>query len=153
MSVFDEAVGEITWNHCVREVVREKYAMERDKRLRPEGPDQYITVDVDGESSDYLDDPYCDAPFQREPVFEDAQVVVIGGFSGLLAGARLRQARIADVRRIDRARVPLPNVEAQLAEHCGIRSEENDVLRRITGFSKPFRQPGSQRCTPAWMTT
>jgi cyclohexanone monooxygenase len=103
MSVFDQAAGAITWNSSVREVVREKYAMERDKRLRPDGPDQYITVDLDGEFSDYLDDPYCENPIEREPVFEDAQVVVIGGgFSGLLTGARLRQAGIADVRLIER---------------------------------------------------
>jgi hypothetical protein len=34
--------------------------------------------------------------------------------------------------------VRLPDVEAPLAEHCGIRSEEHEVLKRITGFSKPF---------------
>ena len=104
MSVIDDFADEVSWDASVREAVRAKYARERDKRLRPEGPDQYITVDLGGEYSEYLDDLYCEHPIRRDPVMAEAQAVVIGGgFSGLLSGARLREAGVSDVRVIEKA--------------------------------------------------
>ena len=38
------------------EALRRKYAEERDKRLRPDGNDQYLRLT--GELAHYLDDPY-----------------------------------------------------------------------------------------------
>jgi len=39
-----------------KEALRRKYAEERDKRLRPDGNDQYLRLT--GELAHYLDDPY-----------------------------------------------------------------------------------------------
>src|SRR5437868_7052900 len=82
------------------EALREKYREERDKRLRADGNEQY--VEVVGEFARYLEDPYVE-PFEREPLTDSIDVAVIGGgFGGLLAGARLREAGIDDVRIIEK---------------------------------------------------
>src|SRR5262252_1515825 len=82
------------------QALREKYRIERDKRLRPDGNDQY--VEMTNAFAHYLDDPYCE-PFERPPLTDDIGVVVIGGgFGGLLVGARLRQAGIDDFRMIEK---------------------------------------------------
>ena len=82
------------------DALREKYRQERDKRLRVDGNEQY--VEVAGEFAHYVDDPYVE-PFEREPLTDAVDVVVIGGgFGGLLAGARLRQAGIEDIRIIEK---------------------------------------------------
>ena len=81
--------------------LREKYRVERDKRLRVDGNDQYI--EVKGDFAYYVDDPYVDQPLEREPLSDEVEVVVIGGgFGGLLAGARLAEAGITDVRVIEK---------------------------------------------------
>jgi cation diffusion facilitator CzcD-associated flavoprotein CzcO len=81
--------------------LREKYRAERDKRLRREGNEQY--VDVTGEFAGFLEDPYVPAGFTREPLTDEVDVVVIGGgFGGLLAGARLREAGVQDIRMIEK---------------------------------------------------
>ncbi len=80
--------------------LREKYRLERDKRLRTDGNEQYR--EVVGDFTRFVDDPYA-APDSREPLFDDVDVVIIGGgFGGLLAGARLRQAGINGVRIIEK---------------------------------------------------
>jgi cyclohexanone monooxygenase len=82
------------------DALRRKYQEERDKRLRAEGNDQY--VEVTGEFARYLEDPYVE-PVERDPRTDDTDVVIIGGgFGGLLAGARLRQAGITDIRVIEK---------------------------------------------------
>ena len=82
------------------DALRDKYRAERDKRLRADGNDQY--VEVAAEFSHYLDDPYIE-PIVRGPLFDTVEVAIIGGgFGGLLAGARLRQAGIADIRVIEK---------------------------------------------------
>jgi cyclohexanone monooxygenase len=82
--------------------LRDKYREERDKRLRFDGNEQY--VEVKGKFAHYLDDPYAEPGFTREPLTDEVEVVVIGGgFGGLLAGARLRQAGVEDIRLIDPA--------------------------------------------------
>ena len=76
--------------------LREKYRYERDKRVRVDGNDQY--QEMAGTFAHFLDDPYVE-PVTREPLFDEVDVVVIGGgFGGLLAGARLRQAGVAGDR-------------------------------------------------------
>ncbi|MEY3092870.1 MAG: flavin-containing monooxygenase [Ilumatobacteraceae bacterium] len=80
--------------------LRDKYRAERDKRLRTDGNDQYQMIA--GDFAHYLDDPYV-APIDREPLFDEVQVAIIGGgFGGLLAGARLREAGIDDLRVIEK---------------------------------------------------
>ena len=82
-----------------KEALRRKYAEERDKRLRPDGNDQYLRLT--GEFAHYLDDPYT--PWtERAPRTDHRTVVCVGGgFAGLAAGARLREAG-ADVRIIEK---------------------------------------------------
>src|SRR5258708_9903998 len=83
------------------ETLRAKYREERDKRLRPDGNEQY--VEVKGDFSRYVDDPYVDSGYTREPLSDAVDVVIIGGgFGGLLAGARLREAGVKDIRRIEK---------------------------------------------------
>ena len=80
--------------------LKAKYRAERDKRLRQDGNAQY--VEIAGQYAHYLDDPYV-ARVEREPMFDEVEVVVVGGgFGGLLAGARLKQAGIEDVRIIEK---------------------------------------------------
>jgi cation diffusion facilitator CzcD-associated flavoprotein CzcO len=80
--------------------LRRKYREERDKRLRSDGNEQY--VEIAGEYARYLEDPYVE-PIERAPLFDDVDVAVIGGgFGGLLAGARLREAGVEDIRVIEK---------------------------------------------------
>jgi len=80
--------------------LKAKYRAERDKRLRTEGNEQY--VEIKGRFAHYLEDPYV-APITRAPLTDEMEVVVIGGgFGGLLAGARLREAGISDIRIIEK---------------------------------------------------
>ena len=80
--------------------LREKYRLEREKRLREDGNEQYI--EAKGDFSRYLDDPYV-APIKRDSVSDEVDVLVIGGgFGGLLAGARLKEAGIKDVRIVEK---------------------------------------------------
>src|SRR5580704_8407196 len=83
------------------EALRAKYRQERDKRIRDDGNEQY--VEVKGDFTRYIDDPYVDPGFTRAPIEETVEVVIIGGgFGGLLAGARLRQAGFNDIRMIEK---------------------------------------------------
>jgi cation diffusion facilitator CzcD-associated flavoprotein CzcO len=84
------------------EALRDRYREERNKRLREDGNEQYI--EVEGEFAHFLDDPYAEPGFEREPLTDEVEVLVIGGgFGGLLAGARLRQAGVEDIRIVDPA--------------------------------------------------
>jgi cyclohexanone monooxygenase len=83
------------------DALRDKYREERDKRLRSDGNDQY--VEVTGEFSHFVDDPYVEPGYAREPLTDEVDVVLIGGgFGGLLAGARLRQLGVEDIRVIEK---------------------------------------------------
>ena len=56
-----------------------------------------------GEFAHFVDDPYVEPGFEREPLTDEVDVVVIGGgFGGLLAGARLREAGVDDIRIIEK---------------------------------------------------
>ncbi|MEU4896981.1 NAD(P)/FAD-dependent oxidoreductase [Streptomyces sp. NPDC044780] len=82
------------------DALRAKYRAERDRRIRPDGGKQYRRVT--GEFGAYADDPYADTGFTRAPLTDRVEVAVIGGgFGGLLAGARLRQAGVRDIRMIE----------------------------------------------------
>jgi len=83
------------------DALRERYRQERDKRLRSDGVDQYF--DLSGSLAHYGDsDPYADAGFDRDPVNEEPDVVIIGGgFSGLLAAARLITEGVEDFRIVE----------------------------------------------------
>lgn len=84
------------------EALKAKYLAERDKRLRTDGNAQY--VNMTGDFAHYIDDPYVER-VERDAVTDHTRVVVIGGgFGGLLAGARLRDAGIeaSDIRLIEK---------------------------------------------------
>ena len=79
-----------------------RYEAERQRRLRPDGNAQYLAVD--GAFAHYLDDPQVAPGLQRGPVQRDLDVLVLGGgFGGLLAAARLRQAGYDDLCIIEKA--------------------------------------------------
>ena len=83
------------------DAMRARYAAERDKRLRPDGNEQY--VEMKGKYANYLEDPYIDEPVRRKAVNDEVDVVVIGGgFGGLQAAARLKQAGVSDLRIIEK---------------------------------------------------
>ena len=82
------------------DALRKKYRAERDKRLRGDANEQY--TEVTGAFAHYLDDPYVD-PLLRAPIADERDVIVIGGgFGGLLAAARLREAGVTSVRIIEK---------------------------------------------------
>ncbi len=83
------------------DALRAKYRAERDKRLRADANEQY--VNIVGSFSHYMEDPYVAPGFTRAPMSDEVEVVIIGGgFGGLLAGARLRDAGIENVRIIEK---------------------------------------------------
>jgi cyclohexanone monooxygenase len=82
------------------DALRDRYRAERDKRLRADGNEQY--VEIAGRFAHYLEDPYV-APIEREPLFDEVTVAIVGGgFGGQLAGARLREAGVNDLRIIEK---------------------------------------------------
>ena len=84
------------------DLLREKYHRERDKRLRTDGIRQYVEVTAD--FSYFVDDPYVEPGFQREPLFDEVEVVIVGGgFGGLMMGGRLRAEGFEHIRVIDKA--------------------------------------------------
>ncbi len=83
------------------EALRARYRAERDKRLRADGNQQYR--EIAGDFAHYLDDPYVERGFSRAALTDEVEVVVIGGgFGGLLAAARLREAGVEDIRVIEK---------------------------------------------------
>ena len=81
------------------DALREKYRHERDKRIRHDGNDQYVDI---SRFEHYLDDPYVEL-VERSPLFDEVDVAVIGGgFGGQLAGARLREAGVENLRMIEK---------------------------------------------------
>ncbi|PCJ18147.1 MAG: monooxygenase [Gammaproteobacteria bacterium] len=81
--------------------LRKRYNEERDKRLREDTNEQY--QEVTGKFAHYVDDPNSINPIQRAPLEDQVEVVIIGGgLGGLLAGARLREAGVKDIRIIEK---------------------------------------------------
>ncbi|GAA1865992.1 NAD(P)/FAD-dependent oxidoreductase [Pseudonocardia ailaonensis] len=81
------------------DVLREKYRIERDKRLRKDGSRQYQALE--GELAKFIDDPYTPRT-EREPVHDHVEVAIVGGgFGGMLAGARLRDLGYTDIRILE----------------------------------------------------
>ena len=79
--------------------LRERYRIEREKRLLPGGHDQYL--EPTGRFAHLLEDPYSNLE-SREPLTNEVTVAIIGGgFAGLSAGARLKEAGIEDVMLIE----------------------------------------------------
>ena len=83
------------------DALHDKYLAERDKRLRSDGVDQYVSMD-NPFIGDVVD-PYAGAPIERTAISEDVDVVNVGGgFSGLLAAASLLKEGVSDIRVIEK---------------------------------------------------
>ena len=81
--------------------LRERYRVERDKRLRPDGSEQY--QEMTGDFTHYVDDPHIGKKIEREPLTDEMDVIVIGGgFGGLITGARLKESGVERVRIIEK---------------------------------------------------
>ncbi|HUD50316.1 NAD(P)-binding protein, partial [Parvibaculum sp.] len=83
-----------------KEALLARYRAERDKRLRADGNAQYLQIK--DQFAHYLDDPYTPR-VEREPKTDHVTFAFVGGgFAGLVTGARLAEAGIADVRIIEK---------------------------------------------------
>jgi hypothetical protein len=73
------------------EEAREKYRIEREKRLRADGIRQY--KELKGDYEEFDRDPYVEPGFTRDAVIEDVDVVIVGGgFGGMIEAANLTKA-------------------------------------------------------------
>jgi len=83
-----------------RDAIKAKYAEEREKRLRADGNAQYQPLEV--KFPDMAADPHTPLK-ERAPVTDHVTFAFVGaGFSGLVVGARLKEAGIHDFRLIDK---------------------------------------------------
>jgi cyclohexanone monooxygenase len=83
------------------EALKEKYRLEREKRLRPDGDTQYR--DLSGVYKDFDRDPYVEPGFTRAAVTETIDVLIVGGgFGGMLSAVRLRQAGVHSFRIVEK---------------------------------------------------
>jgi cyclohexanone monooxygenase len=82
--------------------ILERYRIEREKRLRADGNDQY--VDLSGEYKEFDRDPYVEPGFTRDSITDEVDVVIVGGgFGGMLAAVNLRKAGIDSFRIVEKA--------------------------------------------------
>ena len=84
------------------EETREKYRIEREKRLRTDGIRQY--KELKGDYEEFDRDPYVEPGFTRDAIIEDVDVVIVGGgFGGMIEAANLTKAGITNFRIIEKA--------------------------------------------------
>ncbi len=82
------------------DALRRRYAEERDKRLRPDGTDQY--VQTKGEFGYFVEDPYA-RPVERAPIERTVQALVVGGgFGGILSALQLKKAGLEDILIVEK---------------------------------------------------
>ncbi|KAB7754960.1 flavin-containing monooxygenase [Mycolicibacterium mucogenicum] len=100
MTLFDTCGPTQTPDDVDIDAMREKYAHERAKRVRPEGSAQYLEVKDD--FADFADvDPHTPVT-PRAPIDADLEVAILGGgIAGLLAGAYLTKAGVEDIHVIE----------------------------------------------------
>ncbi len=83
-----------------KQKLRNKYREEREKRLRPDGNEQYI--ELKDQLAYFLDDPYKDVT-ERDSVRDDVQFTFVGGgFAGLVVGARLSEVGLNNIRIVEK---------------------------------------------------
>ena len=82
--------------------LRSKYREERDRRLRPDGQEQYAAASQETEALDFSD-PHMKRS-SRPAISDVVDVVVLGGgWAGVLAGYHLRKAGVTNFRIIEQA--------------------------------------------------
>ena len=83
--------------------LKEKYLAERDRRLaRGQGVEQYTLVD--GKLSHFLKDPWVEPGFEREPIEEETEVVIVGGgYGAQVVAVRLMEVGVRNFRMIEKA--------------------------------------------------
>jgi cation diffusion facilitator CzcD-associated flavoprotein CzcO len=82
--------------------LREKYRIEREKRLRSDGVAQY--KELKGDFAEFDRDPYVEPGFGRDPVVERTEVVIVGGgFAGMLTAIDLTRRGVRDFRIVEKA--------------------------------------------------
>jgi hypothetical protein len=88
--------------------LKSKYIEERDKRLKfgqaKGGINQYRLVEHEGPFAHYLIDPWVEPGFQRAPIDEQVDVVIVGGgYGAQLVAVRLIEAGVTNFRIIEKA--------------------------------------------------
>lgn len=80
--------------------LREKYREERNRRLRPDGQEQYAPAVEEAQALDFSD-PHM--PRQPRPALcEEVDVAILGGgWAGILAGYHMRRAGVENLRIIE----------------------------------------------------
>ncbi|HET7526880.1 MAG TPA: NAD(P)/FAD-dependent oxidoreductase, partial [Burkholderiaceae bacterium] len=100
MTMSDNAEATAPGSALDKAALRRKYREERDKRLRPDGNDQYLQLK--GRFAHYAVDPYTPR-IERAPRTDHVTFAFVGGgFAGLVTGARLVEAGIGDVRIVEK---------------------------------------------------
>ena len=80
--------------------LKTRYRHERDRRLRPEGEEQY--VEVSDSFADFAEKDPFSPPVERGPLSLDMDVAILGGgFAGMMAAAHLQEAGVEDFRIIE----------------------------------------------------
>ena len=131
------------------DALRAKYRHERDVRLRPDGIDQF--VEVAGDFRHYIDDPHVEPGFDRAPLTDEIDVLIIGGgFGGLMAGAHLRQAGIERIRIIEKGgdfggtwywnRYPGAQCDIESYIYLPLLEETNYIPREKYAFAPEIRE-------------
>jgi cation diffusion facilitator CzcD-associated flavoprotein CzcO len=83
------------------EAIRLKYLKESEKRQPAE---QTPSQTVASSTTVSVEDPFADPGFERVPLSDEVDVVVVGGgLTGLIAGTHLREAGVPRVRLIEKA--------------------------------------------------
>jgi cation diffusion facilitator CzcD-associated flavoprotein CzcO len=131
------------------DALREKYLSERDRRLRTDAYDQY--VEVKGDFKHYIDDPYVESGFTRDAINDAVDVIVIGGgFGGLMAAARLREAGVKDIRIIEKGgdfggtwywnRYPGAQCDIEAYIYLPLLEETGYIPKEKYSFAKEIRE-------------
>ncbi|WP_072801661.1 flavin-containing monooxygenase [Rhodococcoides yunnanense] len=82
------------------EALKQKYAFERDRRIRTDADKQYVPSAEDF-AGYYESDPWTERA-ERDPIVEQIDLIILGGgFAGLMAGARAREQGVEDFRIVD----------------------------------------------------
>ena len=83
--------------------LKEKYREERDRRIRPEGQEQYAPHEDHLTHDTYEHDPFSPV-VPRDSLSEDIDVAILGaGWTGILAAYHLTQSGVRNFRVIDNA--------------------------------------------------